>query len=116
MAVVSVCLSVGAQFTLKSGMAEPAVQSALRKPFEWQTAWLIATRPGIVGGLLLYFLSAAVWLGVLARWDVSKAYPLVGAGFLLTAAIGAFAGEHLSMPRVVGIVLIAAGVALVART
>jgi multidrug transporter EmrE-like cation transporter len=106
LAVVSVLLSVAAQFTLKAGMKGQA-DAAL---------WKALLQPMVMGGFLLYGLSAVVWLSVLARWEVSKAYPLVGLGFALTVAIGLWVGEQVSVQRCLGVGLIVAGVALVGRS
>jgi drug/metabolite transporter (DMT)-like permease len=67
-------------------------------------------------GLVLYVASAGVWLGVLSRWEVSKAYPLVGLGFVLTLGVGWALGEQVGALRVAGVVLIAAGVVLVSQS
>ncbi len=86
-----------------------------------QSNWLYATANAltdryILGGFLLYGLGATIWLTVLSRWDVSKAYPLVGLGFVLTAGIGFLAGESVTTIRLVGVLLICAGVALVGQS
>ena len=57
-----------------------------------------------------------VWLGVLSKWDVSKAYPLVGLGFVLTVAIGFLVGEDVTLTRAMGVALICAGVFVVGRS
>lgn len=105
LAVISVLLSVAAQFALKAGVkSHPAA------------GWLFVLQPMVLLGLALYGLGAIVWLSVLSRWDVSKAYPLVGMGFVLTAIVGFFIGEELSAPRWAGVALICLGVALVGRS
>jgi multidrug transporter EmrE-like cation transporter len=115
-AIASVLLSVGAQFMLKAGMAHPSVQSSLAET-TWTTVLIsIARRPEIAGGLVLYVLSAAVWLYVLARWEVSKAYPLVGVGFVLSAIVGYLLGESVTAQRAAGAALIAVGVVMISRT
>ena len=105
LAVVSVLLSVAAQFALKAGMKAHVA-----------SAWLALLQPMVLLGLALYGASALVWLSVLARWDVSKAYPLVGFGFALTAVVGYFIGEELNASRWTGVALICLGVALVGRS
>jgi multidrug transporter EmrE-like cation transporter len=70
----------------------------------------------VLGGFLLYGMGAVICLGVLSKWDVSKAYPLVGLGFALTVVVGLIAGEHVSPLREGGVALICAGVFLVARS
>ena len=53
---------------------------------------------------------------MLSKWDVSKAYPLVGLGFALTLLIGWLAGEQVTLQRIGGVLLICAGVWIVGRT
>ena len=72
----------------------------------------LLTDKSVLGGFLLYGLGAVVWLGVLSRWDVSKAYPLVGLGFAFTVAIGLMTGEHVTLSRMAGVALIRARVFL----
>ena len=115
-AILSITLSVVAQFSLKAGMSSAAVKAILAQPFTLRTVFTVLTDKFVLGGFLLYGLGAVVWLGVLSKWDVSKAYPLVGLGFIFTVAIGFMVGEHVSLPRVIGVTLICAGVFLVARS
>jgi multidrug transporter EmrE-like cation transporter len=113
--LASVTMSSLAQITLKLGMSRPGMQG----PFEGAApvAVAFATNPFVVGGLALYALGAVVWLAVLAKVDVSAAYPFVGLGFILTMAMGYwFFGEPLSTNRVLGTLLIVSGVVLVARS
>jgi drug/metabolite transporter (DMT)-like permease len=115
-AVISIALSVAAQFSLKAGMSSDGIREALSHPYTHRTLLSVLTDKFILGGFLLYGLGAMVWLGVLAKWDVSKAYPLVGLGFVFTAAIGFLIGEQISTGRMIGIALICAGVFLVGQS
>ena len=115
-ALVSICLSVAAQFCLKAGMSSATVKTALSDPLAPKTVLALATNPYLLAGFALYGLGAVVWLSVLARWDVSKAYPLVGLGFALTVVVGLMLGEQVSLLRAGGVALICAGVFLVARS
>lgn len=115
-ACTSILLSVAAQFCLKAGMSADVVRAAMAEPARWRTLWVLMTHWPIVGGFVLYGLGAVLWLGVLSRWDVSKAYPLLGLGFGVTVIVGVFLGEQVSLPRTAGVLLICAGVALVARS
>jgi multidrug transporter EmrE-like cation transporter len=115
-AILSIALSVAAQFSLKAGMSSSEVKGILAKPFAWGSSYEVLTNKFVMGGFFLYGLGALVWLGVLSRWDVSKAYPLVGLGFLFTVAIGLMTGEQVTMARGIGVALICAGVVLVARS
>lgn len=106
LALASILLSVGAQFALKTGARACAGCST----------WMMALQPMVVLGLGLYALSAIVWLSVLARWDVSKAYPMVGFGFAISVAVGAALGEPVPLARWAGVALICGGVLLIGRS
>jgi multidrug transporter EmrE-like cation transporter len=116
LALVSIGLSVAAQFALKAGMAQPQVQAALSQPLLLRSVQSVVTNIFIIGGFSLYGLGAVIWLGVLARWDVSKAYPLVGLGFGLTFMVGMLLGEQVTLLRATGVAFICVGVILVGRS
>ena len=115
-AIISIALSVAAQFSLKAGMSGEGVRAALAQPHSLRTLLDVLADRYVFGGFLLYGLGAVVWLGVLSKWDVSKAYPLVGPGFVFTVAIGFLVGEQVTFPRVIGVMLICAGVFLIGRS
>ena len=114
-AVLSVLFSVGAQFLLKTGMSGEHVRQAMEQGFGAGTLVTVLTDKYVMSGFLMYGLGAIVWLGVLAAWDVSRAYPIVGLGFALTVAIGWMIGENVTLVRAVGVAMICTGVVLVAR-
>lgn len=112
----SILLSSIAQVTLKVGMSSPNILSALQSTETLQTIKAIASNLYVVGGLGLYFASAAVWLLVLAKVDVSFAYPFVGLGFIITMLLAFFInGEVLTATKVAGTLLIALGVIVIAQ-
>lgn len=115
-AVFSIALSVAAQFALKAGMSGASVRELLAEPLTVRAAWSILTDRFVLGGFLLYGVGAIVWLSVLAKWDVSKAYPLVGMGFVFTVLIGLVIGEAISPIRLFGVLLISAGVLLMGQS
>lgn len=115
-AILSIAISVSAQFSLKAGMSSAGVKAVLAQPFGLQTIQTVLFNKFVLGGFVLYGVGAVVWLAVLSKWDVSKAYPLVGLGFVLTVVVGYLLGEQVSMSRVVGVTLICAGVFAMART
>lgn len=115
--LLSVTLSASAQVVLKSGMSNPSVQRALAVPSLTNVFSAIASTPQVLGGMILYFAGAAVWVFVLARVDVSFAYPFVGLGVVLTMLGGWLAlGEPLTVARALGTILVTTGVALIARS
>lgn len=115
-AILSVAISVSAQFSLKAGMSSAGVKAVLEQPFGLQTVLTVFFNKFVFGGFVLYGVGAIVWLAVLSKWDVSKAYPLVGLGFVLTVVVGYLIGEQVSLSRLVGVLLICAGVFAMART
>jgi hypothetical protein len=100
--MISVLLGAFAQIILKAGMSAPATVNALSKGTTWSFVQSTASSPLVWIGLACYGGAALVWLIVLARVEVSLAYPLVGLGFVVTMILG-------------GTLLIAAGVALISR-
>lgn len=115
--LVSVLLSSVAQIALKGGMSSPSIGAASGGELNFALARAIALNPKVLFGLSLYFASAAVWLLVLARVEVSLAYPFVGLGFIVTMLLAwAIYGEVPSPGRMAGTLLICAGVVVLARS
>lgn len=115
-AALSIVLSVIAQFALKAGMSSADVREVMAQPLAVRTVVTVLSNRFVLGGFFLYGLGAIVWLQVLSKWDISKAYPLVGLGFGLTAIVGLLAGEQVTILRTGGIALICAGVFLVSKS
>jgi drug/metabolite transporter (DMT)-like permease len=113
LALGSIALSVMAQFVLRQGMVQANAMVLEQGVPLWRAA---ALAPMVWAGLVLYVGAAGVWLGVLSRWEVSKAYPMVGLGFILTLAVGWALGEQVGVLRAAGVILIAAGVVLVSQS
>jgi len=115
-AILSIAISVAAQFSLKAGMSSAQVKAVLGQPFGLQTVLTVFFDKFVLGGFVLYGVGAIVWLAVLSKWDVSKAYPLVGLGFALTVVVGYVLGENVTFARIMGVALICAGVFVMGRT
>ena len=113
----SVALSAIAQICLKAGMIAPDVQSAIADGSTLQIARAVACSALVVGGLALYGIGAVLWLFVLAKAELSQAYPFVGLSFIITTALGALLfHEAMSIGRAAGALLVIIGVVLVARS
>lgn len=114
----SVSLSALAQLLLKVGVERAGTATAASEaaPIVQRISDMLFS-PFVLFGLMTYAFGTLVWLFVLAKAPLSVAYPFVGAGFILTALMGALIlGEELSLLRISGIVLIAIGCACVARS
>jgi drug/metabolite transporter (DMT)-like permease len=79
--------------------------------------WRMATNPFVIGGLCVYGLSTVFWLTALSRVQLSYAYPFISLNFLVIMLVswGLF-GEQLSWPRIIGTLVIGAGVLLISRS
>lgn len=86
-----------------------------------------ADRIGFVLGLLLTpwiwvafactFLAGVAWMLTLSRLDLTYAFPFTGVTFLIILFAGAFVfGEHLSLGRIAGTLLVVAGLIVVVRS
>lgn len=115
--LLSVALGACAQMVLKAGVSTPAIETALSNGGWFGILAAFALSPLVWVGLIIYAASALVWLFVLARVDVSVAYPFVGLGFIFTMVLGwGMYGEDVTAIRVLGTLLIASGVAVLAQS
>lgn len=114
--LLGVLLNAAAQLCLKEGM---------RRIGHFEFVWTnllpiglqVAGNVFVLGGLLLYVVSVAVWLLVLSRVEVSFAYPLLSVGYIVNAVAGYYLfQENLSLPRITGILIICVGVYFVTRS
>ena len=113
--LLSVTISALAQVCLKLGMSSPAVQQAISSS-SGDTFYTVSSNPAVLGGLMLYGFGAVIWLFVLARVNVTIAYPFVSISFLISAVLAVvFLGEPLSRPVLIGTALIAMGILVLAR-
>ncbi len=115
--LTSVFLSASAQILLKSGVSGVHARLGPDGGSTATTIMVSLASPGVIGGLVLYGIGTLIWLGALARTELSQAYPFVGLGFVLTAVFGHLVfHETLSPARLLGTALIIGGIVLVART
>lgn len=113
--LLSVAITAAAQLVLKVGMTSPPVQRLIDQGFSPRLIGIFLD-PFVIGGLFLYFGAAMMWLFVLAKFEVSYAYPFVALGFVITALAGwLLFDDTMSTGRALGTLLICAGVILVAR-
>ncbi len=114
--MVDVALNVTGQLSLKHGMSKLgnfALSMSTLPPVFVQAAF----NPYVILGLVCYGLGFLVWLLVLAKTEVSYAYPLISLGYVFTAILArVLIGESVSLTRMTGIMVICVGVFLVARS
>jgi multidrug transporter EmrE-like cation transporter len=110
-----VLLNAAAQLALKAGV-RPLGALSLDGLTLLPTLWRVFTQGPVVLGLGLYLASVVLWLVTLSRVDVSLAYPMLSLGYVVNAlAAWWLFGEALGPAGVAGMVLILAGVWLLAR-
>ncbi|AMR81133.1 EamA family transporter [Cupriavidus nantongensis] len=111
-----VLLNAAAQLLLKAGVnAVGAI--TLDRGTLLVTALRVLTQWPVLAGLTLYVVSVGVWIIGLSRVDVSIAYPMLSLGYVVNAlAAWWLFGEIIGPLRVAGILLILAGVFLIARS
>ena len=109
-----VALNAGAQLLLKAG-ANRVGPIELEARALVSAARHVAMSPPVAGGLLCYVVSVVLWLVALTRVEVSVAYPMLSIGYVVNAiAAWWLFGESLSMMKMTGILVIVAGVFVVA--
>jgi len=114
--LASVSLSVFAQILLKHGMSSTQVQQSLGNGVV-ESIITILTNPSVFSGLVAYVSSAGIWLVVLAKVDVSKAYPFVGLGFIGTMIFAyLFLNEPVTLMKFAGTLFVIAGVYLISMS
>ena len=108
----SVLLGAVAQYLFKKGMNILNIQNRI----DFQTVYQIIINRFIVSGLIMYGFSVLIWFFVLSKFELSKAYPFVSLGYLITLFLGYFLlNESLSLYKVVGISIIVIGVIILSK-
>lgn len=71
----------------------------------------------VIGGFVVYFISALVWISILSKSDLSWAFPILSLSYVLTALLSpVLLNESFSAPRLIGTLVICFGVFLVYKT
>jgi multidrug transporter EmrE-like cation transporter len=113
---LDVFLNVAGQLSLKYGMSQIgnfSISLSTLPPVFLKAA----SNLNVLLGLVCYGLGFMVWLIVLAKAEVSYAYPLISLGYVFTAILARFMfGEAVSFTRMAGILVTCLGVFLIARS
>jgi uncharacterized membrane protein len=116
--LTSVVLAGFAQITLKTGVnhvTEAAGGGELHMNADSLKSLL--TSPIVWGGLVLFGLSAIVWLFALSRASLSFAYPFAALSYVLIVLFSVLVlHEDVPVVRWVGVAFIVTGILLVAQT
>jgi multidrug transporter EmrE-like cation transporter len=114
--LLGVLLNAFAQVLLKKGMLGIGYFEIHFQNF-FPVIKKVVANAYILSGLGSYVVSVAIWLLVLARVEVSYAYPFLSVGYVVVTLMGYFIfQESLSWMRVIGISVIILGVTLLSRS
>lgn len=116
LALFSVSLNALAQVAMRKTMLSiPAFPNMLSEG--WGYAVAVLLNPWFIGSMSCYAVSIVVWMMVLGKAEVSLAYPLLSVGYIIAAVIGYFfLKEDLNSMRIIGLVLICAGIIFISRS
>jgi drug/metabolite transporter (DMT)-like permease len=114
--LASVTLAAVAQLTLKHGMNQVTASTGALQ-LTGASLKDVASTPAVWAGLVLFGLSAFVWLAVLSRASLSFAYPFASLTYVIILLADRFL-FHESVPvlRWTGVFFIMVGIVLVAQT
>lgn len=112
--LISVLLSGIAQVCLKEGLNQARARKASNL---LGLAWSVARQPFVWIWGFSFVVATALWLVGLQHVDLSYAYPMVSLGYVLVAVLAmVFFKEHISRSRWAAILVISAGVILIASS
>lgn len=115
--LMGVSLNAAAQLLLKVATRPMAHFSNFDAESLGGSALILVKSVPFWAGMVCYAASVCVWIGALTKAPVSTAYPMLSLGYVAVAAASAlWLGEALTLPKMVGIALICAGVVLVSRS
>ncbi len=112
----SICFNVLGQLLIKKGIVgfgrvELHLSNMIR------TALQVFTVPMVSLGIIAYFVSAFFWIIALSKLELSYAYPLLSIGYVLVLFLSYFLfRESLNLHRLIGTVLIVAGIYFISRS
>lgn len=86
----------------------------LRLSFSFSNLIQILKSPYIIGGCILYLIATSLWIILLAKYPLSKIYPLQSLCYILGAIVGiVIFKEGFYINRIIGIGLIMLGAGFV---
>jgi drug/metabolite transporter (DMT)-like permease len=112
MRLVMACIVLGplGQFFMKTGMNQLGRIESISALLSPSVIMQILKSPYVVCGLVLYMISAFLWLGALSTLEMSFTYPLLSLSYVLTTFLAfLYMEEPLSPVRGGGIILVVIG-------
>ena len=110
--LTGVILNAAAQLLLKTATRPLSAFTVFNGDTLVRSVTVLAFSAPFWVGMLCYAASVCVWIAALSKAPVSVAYPMLSLGYVVALRLG----ESLTLPKVLGIALICAGVLLVSRS
>ncbi len=121
--IFSVLLGVAGQVSLKHGvgLASGGGASEITQTVNAGTVLNLLkaaiANPFVMLGFLCYAISAASWLVILSRVELSYAYPLISIGYILVMVLSKYLfNETVTGYRIAGTLLVCGGVFMITRS
>jgi multidrug transporter EmrE-like cation transporter len=112
--IVSVGFAIAGQVTLKSAMNQIGRIGTSEVRAVGATVSKAAREPRLWAGLTLFGISSLFWMVVLSRVPLSVAYPFVGVSYIAIVLLSRLIlHEHVPLLRWVGVLVVAAGIAII---
>jgi len=110
----SIVLNVCGQISIKQSILSFQSVAGNDTYFGAATAVPMLTAPLTILGVALYAVSAIFWISALSRVELSYAYPMLAAGYLIVGIVAwKMWGESFGVQRIIGTLVVAVGVILV---
>lgn len=72
--------------------------------------------PWILSGFASAFLASLAWMAAMTRFELAYAYPFMSLAFVIVMMLGVlFLGETVNLSKVIGTLLVMAGLVVIAR-
>ena len=111
--VLTVIINTTGQFMVKTGINRVGAVSLtdVHAIIRALSSWLV------LGGFVVYFISALIWISILSKAELSWAFPILSLSYVITALLSpVFLNEVFSVQRLIGTIVICLGVFLVYKT
>jgi drug/metabolite transporter (DMT)-like permease len=113
--LLSVFLAATAQIVLKHGMNQVVDKTGHAFGLDGESLRVVVRTFAVWAGLVLFALSAIVWMSVLSRAALSFAYPFAALTYAVIVIYDVIQGESVTGFQWIGVALIIAGIIFVSR-
>ena len=113
--VLTLVFTVYGQLVLKwqMGSAGPLPQSGMDKLGLLLQQFL---NPWIFSGFVSAFVASLAWMAAMTRFELNYAYPFMSLAFVIVMVLGVlFLGEAVNLRKVLGTLMVVAGLIIIAR-